>query len=754
MTASAMDTGTGDAHSAGQVEMILSQIESLPTLPAVAMKLVEMTTDGRSGAAEITQVIKADQSLSARVLSAVRRSDIGARVESIDRAVVLLGFEAIRNLVLSVQVVEYFSNVTRSLPADFEWAGFWRHCLAVGCAAKLLAECDTQRQHDEASLASNGEKTFAGGLLHDIGKLALLHCFPKSYERVLEKTGDWQTEITAAEREVFGMDHTLAGKRLAGRWKLPALIGECAWLHHHTPETTPSRIGCQREVQLVQLADRLVRKMRIGYSGNPAAVESLLETAKAAGFTADDVGQVEAALPELIEARAELVGLDRLTSKEVYAGALADANAELSRLNTKLGDANRRLARRSRYFEAMQLLESEEDGQRGHEEVSRQAARAIQLVTGVNGVAVVFHSVCRGPLCGAAIIGSGEDGRCKVLSAELFEALKTIETGTAAWLPASLLPGSLIDELKGNSGETVQYWSPLYRQGQLIGAVAVDAEWPPEMDASLTALLKAIETRLDGAEKQAVDQQLNEELAEMNRRLADSRAEIARMRSLAMIGDMAAGAAHELNNPLAVISGRAQILNREELGEEVVRGAKLISEHAHKASTIVEELMEFAKPSPPQPTDISLGEFLSDIRQNWLEKSKLTEKQFHLRLSDNLPRIRADAAQMGMLFDAVICNAVEAMQNTSDPELVINCRGNLTDERIMIEIKDNGSGMSTEVLEQAMVPFYSYRPAGRGRGLGLSRAMRYAQINGGRIHLSSASDEGTTVFVELPITGE
>jgi two-component system sporulation sensor kinase A len=139
------------------------------------------------------------------------------------------------------------------------------------------------------------------------------------------------------------------------------------------------------------------------------------------------------------------------------------------------------------------------------------------------------------------------------------------------------------------------------------------------------------------------------------------------------------------------------------------------------------------------------------MRQEWLEKSKLSEKQFRLQLSENLPQIRADAAQTRMLFDAVLSNAVEAVENESDPQVAINCRGNLTDERIMIEVRDNGSGMSPEVLEQAITPFYSYRPAGRRRGLGLSRATRYAQINGGRIRLSSELNKGTTVFIELPI---
>src|SRR5206468_4221509 len=205
--------------------------------------------------------------------------------------------------------------------------------------------------------------------------------------------------------------------------------------------------------------------------------------------------------------------------------------------------------------------------------------------------------------------------------------------------------------------------------------------------------------------------QLNEELVEMNRRLVQSQADHARLRSLAMVGEMAAGAAHELNNPLAVISGRAQLLNREEAAEDVRRGASLINEAAHKASQIVTELMEFAKPSPPEITVWPVEKLLGDVRQEWLEKGVLTEDQFQLRLSDGLPQIRADASQIKMLFDEVIRNAVEAMREAPSPSLVVDCQADSADERIVVKIHDNGCGMTPEVSERAMDPFFSHRPA-------------------------------------------
>jgi signal transduction histidine kinase len=160
--------------------------------------------------------------------------------------------------------------------------------------------------------------------------------------------------------------------------------------------------------------------------------------------------------------------------------------------------------------------------------------------------------------------------------------------------------------------------------------------------------------------------------------------------------------------------------------------------------------MEFAKPTPAQPTVWPLAALVGELRRNWIEQKVLTPEQFVVQLSDDIPRIRADISQIRLLFDEVIRNAVEAMQDRDAKRLTVNCRSDVADDRLVIWIEDNGCGMTPDVVERAMDPFFSHRPAGRGRGLGLSRAARYAQINGGRIRLSSRVTEGTAVIVELP----
>lgn len=745
------ERAAGRAAESAQVELILAQIESLPTLPAVATRLLELTSDDTSSAREVVQLIESDQSLAARVLSTVGKASVGATANTVDRAVVLMGFDAVRSLVLSIQIFETFSHRAETDPGRLDRVGFWKHCLAVGCAARLAAVAKYGGRAQSTSTPSvNPEEVFLCGLIHDLGKMVLDSCFPKSYARVIAKVESLRGYIGDVEQEVFGIDHTVAGQRLAVHWKLPAMIQEAIWLHHHSPESTPTRITHPEHVRMVQVADRLVRLMRIGYSGNHSTDGPLEVIGADAGLSREEMDRIAAALPGLIEARAELIGLDRLTSTDVYHEALAETNAELARVNRSLALTNRRLEERARCFEALRALNAGLNNEPAHEDVCRAAAGAAQLVAGPGPVAVFGLSARRAVLVIGASDSEADWPQVRVLPASSAgDALST--SGLASgWLRVSTLPGPLVDSLVSALGKPPAWYWPVGHQHELLGAIVSTLDSPPGADESMAALSDALGLWLSGAESRTVTRQLNEELAEINRRLVGSRAELTRIRSLAMLGEMAAGAAHELNNPLAVISGRAQMLNRDDLPDEVQRTTLRIAENAHRASAIVAELMDFAKPTPPVPTEWPIAESLAEVRREWIEKSSLTEGQFHLELSDDVPNVRADASQIKRLFDEVICNAVEAMGEVSEPRLIVNCEPILADDRVVIKLQDNGCGMTADVLERATAPFFSHRPAGRGRGLGLSRAARYAEINGGRIRLSSEVGEGTVVFVELP----
>jgi signal transduction histidine kinase len=159
--------------------------------------------------------------------------------------------------------------------------------------------------------------------------------------------------------------------------------------------------------------------------------------------------------------------------------------------------------------------------------------------------------------------------------------------------------------------------------------------------------------------------------------------------------------------------------------------------------------MEFAKPRSPEPVTQTLRDVLDSLRQHWQQATSLEDRQFQVRQADPDLTVYGDPDQLREILDAVVANAVQAtIPQTA--RLLINSPSVASDDKVRIVIEDNGRGMTREVLERALDPFFSVRPAGRGRGLGLSRAYRLAELNGGRLWLDSTPNVGTTATVELP----
>ena len=268
---------------------------------------------------------------------------------------------------------------------------------------------------------------------------------------------------------------------------------------------------------------------------------------------------------------------------------------------------------------------------------------------------------------------------------------------------------------------------------------------PDECRALSTAIGLAAAT----ARARTRQERANEELLDLNRRLQAAQKELVRARSVSMVGEMAGGAAHELNNPLAVISGRAQMALQDCTNEELARNLTTIIDHTKAAAAIVTELMHFAKPQPPKPVTQRLETVLESLCQRWRAGSPLTAAQLGSSLADAKLTIYADTEQLQSILDAIMANAVEACRPET-AHVQINSPSLVSDETVRIVIEDNGVGMTSDVLEHAFDPFFSRRPAGRRRGLGLSQAYRLAEINGGRLWLDSTPNVGTTVTIELP----
>lgn len=728
-------------------DMILQQLRQLPTLPSIAVRLLELTASDESSAHEVVQLVESDPALTLKILRLAQRAHLGARnAATVQRAVLLLGFEHVRNAVLSIQTFEALGSATAL--SDL-MIGLWRHALAAACVAQALAQRIPARPVQP-------EEAFVCGLLHDVGKIALAACLPKTYARVVRRTDADFLCICDVERELLGIDHTVAGRRLLMHWKMSRTIVECAWLHHHPADALPESVLSPAMVALIHLSDNVVRRAGVGYSGyqHISDVDAL---AAGLGLGSDMVSDVIAALPERMTPLADALGLEPVDPK-AFVQAVSAANAELGRVNAALVDERHPLQSKARCFDALVHLATTSAPEDPPGRACALAAEAVAFVL-ESDAAIVTAS----PSAGQRHVGAwdgAQGSRSRVVASA--DPAPTDEARGSAVVPAMLGSCDAGDAaawqlfFPGVDASTLTAL-PLVHQREVVGSAIVAVSpaarrrWL-ESARELSAFASAVAMSLRQSFAQFSAVRLQEQLSDANRRLQAAQSEVLRRRSLSMIAEMASGAAHELNNPLAIIAGRAQMLAQDCEDNEQERILGIISEQAKRASSIVSELMAFAKPEAPKPVPITLGSLLEMVWQRWTTQSSLRPDQLEVRATVPEIALLADPAAVMQVFDAILGNAVQATTPQS-AHIIINSTSLPSDETVRIRVEDNGTGMSHEVLEHACDPFYSHRTAGRGRGLGLSKAQRLMDLNGGRLRLESRSGAGTTVHLEfLPAT--
>ncbi len=213
--------------------------------------------------------------------------------------------------------------------------------------------------------------------------------------------------------------------------------------------------------------------------------------------------------------------------------------------------------------------------------------------------------------------------------------------------------------------------------------------------------------------------------------------------------ELAYGASHEINNPLANISARAQALLRDETHPERRRALEAIRQQAMRAHEMISDLMLFARPPELKLHAFGLGEFLDEIA----EAIDAECQRRHVRLTVGAParlEIVGDRQQLGVALTAVIVNALEAIGRDGTINVTAKHDESSTVE---IEVTDTGPGISDEVRRHLFDPFYSGREAGRGLGFGLSKCWRIVTDHGGDVMVANCAERGATISLQLPTLG-
>jgi len=240
-----------EANSLGSLEgplkltlavSMLHHIDSLPALPGTVNRVRELVYDRDGSAAEVAEVIQQDPGLAAKVLKVANSAAYGFthQVDTVQLAVSLLGMVETYSIVMSSAVVNVFDKSRK-----FDYMAFWLESQTCARAARALSKFLELKNHGGI---------FSAGLLHDIGRVALLQIAPRHYERI--SPGLTGTELIKAEEEVLGLTHTEAGYQIAQHWGLPDELAECIRFHHTPQYASEATRGM---VSLVGIADVIAR---------------------------------------------------------------------------------------------------------------------------------------------------------------------------------------------------------------------------------------------------------------------------------------------------------------------------------------------------------------------------------------------------------------------------------------------------------------------------------------------------------------
>lgn len=234
----------------------MDRIQEIPTLPIVALKVNDMLRDYDASIKEMSAAIENDQAMVSKILRLVNSAFYGfrSRISNIPHAVTILGFNTVRNAVVSISVIDAFSG--KGSVEGFDISEFWRHSVAVAVTSRHLAEKTCSTAPAEA---------FVAGLLHDLGKVVLAHHFTDLFRQALESAKNTGLSFYEVENRLLPANHAKIGACLAKRWQLPGRLVDAIGYHHAVTKT----VADTDMLNTVHVADVIVNSHKANPEGLP-----------------------------------------------------------------------------------------------------------------------------------------------------------------------------------------------------------------------------------------------------------------------------------------------------------------------------------------------------------------------------------------------------------------------------------------------------------------------------------------------------
>ncbi|MBB6443281.1 HDOD domain-containing protein [Phycisphaera mikurensis] len=280
-------TATTDAETEAMIRGSIDEISHIATLPEVTLKIIELVDNPDSTAQDLNKIISHDPALGARILKVVNSAFYGlpGQIGSINRAIVLLGLNAVKNIAIAASLTKLFRG--GKICDGFDARELWSHCIATATACRLLAE--------RAKLGK-GDEAFLAGLIHDIGIMVEIQARRTDFVEAVNHAVASEGTFRASEIAVLGATHEQFGAALCKTWKFPETFQNVAGFHHE-PRLLPE--GARALAVLVHIADHLTKTLELGFTLD---VEGELDPALVAelNLTQADLDEIATGLPEAI----------------------------------------------------------------------------------------------------------------------------------------------------------------------------------------------------------------------------------------------------------------------------------------------------------------------------------------------------------------------------------------------------------------------------------------------------------------------
>ncbi len=256
LEAPSIPANEGGLGTSEQLNSIIMTTRDLPAMPQVASKVLELSADPNTSAQQLQQIISDDQAMTARILKIANSAmySCSRKVKTLTEAIVMLGFDSIRSLVVTSAARNLYN--TRNASTGLKERLLWEHSIGVAFACRLLV---LER------VPALAEEAFLAGLMHDIGKLVLNLRVPEQFDQIVQLVYNDNLPFNSTEKEILGYDHAEVGAKLINKWNLSPML-EDTILHHHNP----AAMTIDNPLLLyLDLGNKVCHKLGIGFVDEP-----------------------------------------------------------------------------------------------------------------------------------------------------------------------------------------------------------------------------------------------------------------------------------------------------------------------------------------------------------------------------------------------------------------------------------------------------------------------------------------------------